>query len=69
MHAETAEEMPTPTENEIPSVEFIRAISDFLDTDPSDLLAELGYYDLLPTCTSACDSTCCSVTGRLAPAP
>jgi hypothetical protein len=27
-----------------PSAEFINAISDFLDTDPSDLLLELGYY-------------------------
>jgi hypothetical protein len=29
---------PTPSEN------WIRAVSDFLDTDPSDLLTELGYY-------------------------
>lgn len=27
-----------------PSADFIQAISQFLDTDPSDLLAELGYY-------------------------
>jgi hypothetical protein len=27
-----------------PSAEFINAISDFLNTDPSDLLLELGYY-------------------------
>lgn len=27
-----------------PSADFINAISDFLDTDPSDLLLELGYY-------------------------
>ena len=27
-----------------PSADFIHAISDFLDTDPSDLLNELGYY-------------------------
>ncbi len=28
-----------------PSAEFINAVSEFLDTDPSDLLRELGYYD------------------------
>ena len=27
-----------------PSAEFIHAISEFFETDPSDLLAELGYY-------------------------
>jgi len=27
-----------------PSVDFIQAISEFLDTDPADLLVELGYY-------------------------
>ncbi len=27
-----------------PSVDFIHAISQFLDTDPDDLLVELGYY-------------------------
>jgi len=27
-----------------PSVEFVTAISEFFETDPSDLLAELGYY-------------------------
>lgn len=27
-----------------PSAEFINAISEFFDTDPSDLLVELGYY-------------------------
>lgn len=27
-----------------PSVDFIHAISEFLDTDPDDLLVELGYY-------------------------
>jgi hypothetical protein len=29
---------------EAPSVDFIQAISEFLDTDPNDLLLELGYY-------------------------
>ena len=28
-----------------PSADFIHAISEFFDTDPSDLLAELGYYN------------------------
>jgi hypothetical protein len=27
-----------------PSASFIYAISEFLDTDPDDLLVELGYY-------------------------
>ncbi len=27
-----------------PSADFINAISRFLDTDPDDLLVELGYY-------------------------
>jgi len=28
-----------------PSADFICAISEFLDTDPRDLLVELGYYN------------------------
>jgi hypothetical protein len=28
-----------------PSAEWVKAVSEYLDTDPSDLLAELGYYD------------------------
>lgn len=28
-----------------PSADFIHAISEFFDTDPSDLLVELGYYE------------------------
>ena len=27
-----------------PSADFICAISEFLDTDPKDILVELGYY-------------------------
>jgi hypothetical protein len=27
-----------------PSADFIHAVSQFLDTDPKDLLVELGYY-------------------------
>ena len=34
----------TATDN-APSAEFIQAISEFLDTDPKDLLVELGYYE------------------------
>ncbi len=42
--------MPTPTQTTTdlavaaPSADFIQAVSQFLDTDPSDLLVELGYY-------------------------
>ncbi len=32
------------TLTEAPSADFIQAISEFLDTDPNDLLLELGYY-------------------------
>ncbi len=42
--AET-QDTPTTTETEMPSAEFVRAVSDLLDTDPDDLLAELGYYN------------------------
>lgn len=38
---------PRPTEAEttaVPSAEFINAISDFFETDPNDMLVELGYY-------------------------
>ena len=31
-----------------PSAEFINAVSEFLDTDPTDLLVELGYYETTP---------------------
>ncbi|MBV9849353.1 MAG: hypothetical protein JO250_06675 [Armatimonadetes bacterium] len=34
----------TPPLTEAPSADFIHAISEFLDTDPDDLLVELGYY-------------------------
>ena len=30
--------------SETPSADFIHAISEFLDTNPEDLLVELGYY-------------------------
>lgn len=41
--------MHTPTQTAAdlaaaPSADFIEAVSQFLDTDPSDLLRELGYY-------------------------
>ncbi len=38
---------PTQTTADLaaaPSADFIQAVSQFLDTDPSDLLLELGYY-------------------------
>jgi hypothetical protein len=34
-----------PKQDNVPSADFICAISDFLDTDPGDILQELGYYD------------------------
>ncbi len=42
MTTECVERLAAPTE--APSADFIQAISDFLDTDPNDLLMELGYY-------------------------
>lgn len=40
-----AEMLPSGSEQTAtPSVDFIHAISAFLDTDPDDLLLELGYY-------------------------
>lgn len=42
--------MHTPTQtaddfaDATPSADFIQAVSQFLDIDPSDLLLELGYY-------------------------
>lgn len=33
------------TPDAAPSADFVRAVSDFFDTDPADLLSELGYYD------------------------
>ncbi len=42
----TEAEMLTPGTQpaDAPSVDFIHAISEFFDTDPDDLLVELGYY-------------------------
>lgn len=45
MNTELVETAEGATEMETPSADFVRAVSDFLDTDPTDLLAELGYYD------------------------
>ena len=40
-----AELLPSSQEKTAaPSADFIQAISHFLDTDPTDMLAELGYY-------------------------
>ena len=43
---ETSLELTALPEGHIdgPSADFIQAISQFLDTDPSDLLREMGYY-------------------------
>ncbi|MDR3709301.1 MAG: hypothetical protein P4L33_13455 [Capsulimonadaceae bacterium] len=38
-----------------PSVDFIQAISEFLDTDPTDLLVELGYYEPAPVAETECE--------------
>ena len=35
---------PGTEQDATPSADFINAISRFLDTDPDDLLVELGYY-------------------------
>lgn len=32
------------SDNVTPSADYINAISEFFDTDPKDLLVELGYY-------------------------
>ena len=32
------------SEDATPSADFIQALSAFLETDPSDLLLEMGYY-------------------------
>jgi hypothetical protein len=42
----TETELPLHTDGlaAAPSVDFINAISEFFETDPSDLLVELGYY-------------------------
>ena len=43
MNSET--EVTMTAEDKTPSANWVRAVSDFLDTDPTDVLAELGYYD------------------------
>jgi len=40
-HRPQGEDQRTDT---TPSAEFVTAISEFFETDPSDLLVELGYY-------------------------
>ena len=42
IEAETLE--PSAEQAATPSADFINAISRFLDTNPDDLLVELGYY-------------------------
>ncbi|HEY3328894.1 MAG TPA: hypothetical protein VGK19_02645 [Capsulimonadaceae bacterium] len=48
---ETSEYMEPLQEGALngPSAEFINAVSEFLDTDPTDLLVELGYYETSST--------------------
>lgn len=43
MHLESENTATRPV-SDAPSADFVRAVSDFLDTDPTDLLNELGYY-------------------------
>ena len=43
MHLESENATTRPVAD-APSADFVRAVSDFLDTDPADLLHELGYY-------------------------
>lgn len=44
MNTEAEMLAPNPEQTSSPSADFIQAISRFLDTDPDDLLVELGYY-------------------------
>ena len=44
MNTEAEMLAPGTEQADAPSVDFIHAISQFLDTDPDDLLVELGYY-------------------------
>ena len=52
MSTESADASMLP-ETEVPSAEWVKAVSDFLDTDPADLLAELGYYNRSEETTEA----------------
>ena len=38
-------ETPVPVQSDVPSVDFVEAVSELLQTDAADLLAEMGYYD------------------------
>ncbi len=44
MNTEAEMLSPGTKQADTPSMDFIHAISEFLDTDPDDLLVELGYY-------------------------
>ena len=44
MNTEAEMLAPGTMQADAPSVDFIHAISEFFDTDPDDLLVELGYY-------------------------
>ncbi len=44
MSTELNHTTPTGEAEVAPSAEWVKAVSEYLDTDPADLLAELGYY-------------------------
>jgi len=44
MNTEAQTLSPGTMQADAPSADFIHAISEFFDTDPDDLLVELGYY-------------------------
>lgn len=52
---------------DVPSADFVRAVSDFLDTDPADLLNELGYANRKdrPRPTPAPDKSIAANSARL----
>ncbi len=52
MNTEAETLIPGTEQAATPSVNFIHAISEFLDTDPDDLLVELGYYSREANSTS-----------------
>ncbi|MGO8674161.1 MAG: hypothetical protein ACLQVD_22710 [Capsulimonadaceae bacterium] len=44
----TADEPFSGSTTTLPSEDYVHAISRFFDTDPSDMLVELGYYQRKP---------------------
>jgi hypothetical protein len=43
--ATEAAQTVVPAQSDSPSVEFVEAVSELLQTDATDLLAEMGYYE------------------------